>query len=169
MVDQLKEAFAQMVITERAGRLRISKDELVQGRIYTGLDAVNLGLVDEIGGEIDAFRKAAELAGISRYDTVDVNLEVLRKFLEDLDSVTPSSGEGDLSDLLALRSNYPDDDSLGLQPPGEVPGEGMTPLQAMQELIRYGRLNDDRDDPLPEFPLDIAPPQFYYLYVGHAP
>ena len=165
MVDQLKEAFAQMVITERAGRLRISRDELVQGRIYTGLDAVNLGLVDEIGGEIDAFRKAAELAGISRYDTVDVNLEVLRKFVKDLDSVTPSSGGGDLSDLLAMRSGYNDDNSLGLQPPGE----GMTPLQAMQELIRYGRLNDDRDDPLPEFPLDIAPPQFYYLYVGNAP
>ena len=169
MIDQLKDAFAQMVVSERGSRLLISEDELVQGRIYTGLDAVNLGLVDEIGGEIDAFRKAAELAGISRYETVDVNLEVLRDFLEDLESISPSSGGGDLSDYLALRSGYSDDDSPGAQSSGEEPGEGITPLQAMQELMRYGRLNVDRDDPLPEFPLDIARPNFYYLYVGNAP
>ncbi len=169
-VDQLKSAFAQIVISERAGRLHISEDELVQGRIYTGLDAVKLGLVDEIGGESDAFRKAAELAGLSRYDTVDVNLEVLREFIKDLDRIFPSSGDGNVfSDVLALRSSYAGNDSLTLQPPELDPRDGTTGLQALQELMRYGRLNWDRGDPLPEFPLDIARPNFYYLYVGNAP
>ena len=169
-VDQLKSAFAQIVISERAGRLRISEDELVQGRIYTGLDAVKLGLVDEIGGESDAFRKAAELAGLSRYDTVDVNLEVLREFIKDLDRIFPSSGDGNVfSDVVALRSSYAGNDSLALQPPELDPRDGTTGLQALQELMRYGRLNWDRGDPLPEFPLDIARPNFYYLYVGNAP
>ena len=169
MVDQLKSAFAQIVISERAGRLRISEDELVQGRIYSGLDAVRLGLVDEIGGEIDAFRKAAELAGISRYDTVDVNYEVLREFLEDLERISPSSTDGnEFSDLLALRNRYANNDDLAPWPSEQGAADGMTTLQELQELMRYGRLDGDRQNPLPEFPLDIARPNFYYLYVGNA-
>ena len=73
-VDLLKSAFATMVITERGDRLLLTEDELVQGRIYVGLEAVRLGLVDEIGGESDGFEKAADLAGISNYGLVDVNL-----------------------------------------------------------------------------------------------
>ena len=43
MVDQLKSAFAQIVISERGDRLRISRDELVEARLYSGVDAVRLG------------------------------------------------------------------------------------------------------------------------------
>ncbi len=169
MVDQLKEAFAQMVVTERGSRLRISEDELVQGRIYTGLDAVNLGLVDEVGGEVDAIQKAAELAGISRFDTVDVNFEVLRERLEDLDRITPSSGGDNPYDLLALRSSNSEYDGPDTQPQGEELADGLSALQTLQELMRYGRLHEEGESPLPEFPLEIAPPNFYYLYVGNAP
>ena len=62
-VDILNEAFAQMVIGERGDKLRISREELIEGRIYAGMVAVRLGLADEIGGDSDAIRKAAELAG----------------------------------------------------------------------------------------------------------
>ncbi len=79
LADQLKDAFAQMVILERGDRLRISETELTEGRLYIGIDAVRLGLVDELGGDSDAMAKAAELAGISNYGTVDVNAEVLRE------------------------------------------------------------------------------------------
>ena len=74
-VDQLKSAFAQIVISERGDRLRISRAELVEARLYSGVDAVRLGLVDEIGSDSDAIQKAADLAGISNYGLVDVNLK----------------------------------------------------------------------------------------------
>jgi len=39
-------------------------DELADGRIYTGQEAINLGLVDRIGGFAEAIKLAAELGGI---------------------------------------------------------------------------------------------------------
>ena len=52
-VDLLKSAFAKMVVAERGDKLLISEDELVQGRLYAGLEAERLGLVDEIGSDSD--------------------------------------------------------------------------------------------------------------------
>ncbi len=42
-------------------------DSLAQGRVWSGMDAQRLGLVDEIGGLNDAIAEAADLAGISEY------------------------------------------------------------------------------------------------------
>jgi protease-4 len=39
-------------------------DEVAQGRVWSGRDALTLGLVDEIGGYRDAIDRAAELAGL---------------------------------------------------------------------------------------------------------
>ncbi len=39
-------------------------DSIGQGRIWSGVDALKIGLVDEIGGLNDAVKKAVELAGI---------------------------------------------------------------------------------------------------------
>jgi protease-4 len=38
--------------------------DIAQGQIYTGVKAKELGLIDELGGLIEATKKAAELAGI---------------------------------------------------------------------------------------------------------
>ena len=80
LVDELKQAFVQMVVSQRGDKLRISPDEIAQAKIYPGIEAVRLGLVDAIGGETEAIEKAASLAGISSYDLVDVNVEVFRIF-----------------------------------------------------------------------------------------
>jgi protease-4 len=39
-------------------------DSIGQGRVWTGLDALELGLVDELGGMEAAIAKAAEKAGL---------------------------------------------------------------------------------------------------------
>ena len=107
-VDLLKSAFAKVVITERGDRLLISEDELVQGRIYMGLEAERLGLVDEIGGDSDAFEKAADLAGISNYGLVDVNLAVLKKNVRDMRKVYQTEAEDSDSSAIAaaLHRDY---------------------------------------------------------------
>ena len=94
IVDLLKESFAQMVVAERGDKLRISREELIEGRLYAGMVAVRLGLADEIGGDSDAIRKAAELAGISNYGFVDVNFEVMRERLQKLEQVVPRGRVG---------------------------------------------------------------------------
>ncbi len=176
-VDQLKSAFAQMVISERGDKLRISRDELVQGRIYSGLEAVRLGLADEVGGDSDALQKAAELAGIANYGLVDVNVEVAREFFRKLERIFSSPDEGsspglaDALSLLSMDSNRGDSnmgDPVLEASAGDSNGM-VTRLQALRGLMLYGRLGANREDPLPEFPLDIRRPNVYYLYVGYGP
>lgn len=60
--------------------------EIAEGRVWTGLDALELGLVDEIGGLRDAIAKAAELAEtddwrIKTYEREDdFRTRILRSF-----------------------------------------------------------------------------------------
>ena len=174
MVDQLKSAFAQTVISERGDRLRISRDELIEGRLYPGVEAVRLGLVDEIGSDSDANRKAAELAGISNYGFVDVNLEVqvelfreLRRVLDALDNESGSNAADALSLLTADDDS--DDPLLDAYQEENANGNREPQLEALRGLMLYGRLGAGQADPLPEFPLTIGRPNIYYLYVGYAP
>ena len=71
MVDLLKQSFAQMVIVERGERLRISEEELLEGRLYAGVEAVQLGMADAIGNDSDAIEKVADMAGLSNYELVE--------------------------------------------------------------------------------------------------
>ena len=170
MVDQLKSVFGEIVISERGDRLRISRDELLEARIYPGIEAVRLGLADEIGSDTDAIKKAAELAGISNYSLVDVNLEVqvefvreLRRILEPLDS----EGDSDPADAIRLLTSdlYGGDPGLGTS--GGDAGSGSSEIQDLRRLLLSGKLEAGQEDPLPDFPLGIGSPNFYYLYVGN--
>ncbi len=136
LADELKDTFAQMVIHERGDKLHITEAELTEGRLYAGIDAVRYGLADEIGGNSDAMAKAAELAGISNYGTVDVNAEVLRQIIQRSRRI--------------FSSEY-DPEAVGA-------GAGLPSLMLD---------NIDRDNPLPEFPLEIQQPNIYYLYAGN--
>ena len=42
-------------------------DSVAQGRVWSGVDAKKIGLIDEIGGLDDAIKAAAEIAGIKNY------------------------------------------------------------------------------------------------------
>lgn len=57
-------AFTQHVQEGRGDKLKKPLEEMAGGRVYTGTQALELGLVDEIGGLADAIAKAAELADL---------------------------------------------------------------------------------------------------------
>lgn len=46
-------------------------DSIAQGRVWTGADAIKIGLVDKIGNMNDAIKEAAKLAKIKDYKTAD--------------------------------------------------------------------------------------------------
>ena len=54
-------------------------DEIAQGRVWTGAKALELGLVDEIGGLDEAIQAAAELAAITDYEIWRVEPEASRQ------------------------------------------------------------------------------------------
>jgi protease-4 len=63
IIDETYEGFVELVAQAR--NLPLEKvRELADGSIYTGRQALELGLVDEVGNLDDAIAKAAELGGI---------------------------------------------------------------------------------------------------------
>ena len=87
MVDTVNETFMETVASGRSLPIERVR-ELATGLTYTGIDAVQNGLADEIGTREDAIAKAAELAGMRTYAVV---------------SLEPESD--DLSDLVGLLSS----------------------------------------------------------------
>lgn len=76
LLEQIKDIFVQTVYSQRGDRLRLRPEELAEGRIYFGWEAARLGLVDEVGVELDAVKKAASLAGLKWYRVLDANEEI---------------------------------------------------------------------------------------------
>ena len=60
VLNQFKEA----VVENRKGKLKVDIDRIADGRILTGHQAVEIGLVDRLGNLEDAVKEAAKLAGI---------------------------------------------------------------------------------------------------------
>ena len=92
-IDQINETFIENVAEGRG----MSSDEvrkLATGLTFTGLDAVENGLADEIGTQEDAVKKAAELAGSSTTATVTLDtsssddLDLLLDLMSKTDGVT---------------------------------------------------------------------------------
>lgn len=72
MVDKINETFIENVASGRSMTTDAVR-ELATGLVFTGMDAVENGLADEIGTKEDAVAKAAELAGLgSEYDYVEM-------------------------------------------------------------------------------------------------
>ncbi len=63
-MNRTYEQFKRRIRTVRGERLRKKLDEIAGGRVYTGEQALEYGLVDRIGGLRDAMKLAAEKAGL---------------------------------------------------------------------------------------------------------
>ena len=69
-VDQTYYKFLD-IVAESRNLLITHVDSIGQGRVWSGIDAKNLGLVDQIGGLTEAIAKAAELAEIEKFRIVN--------------------------------------------------------------------------------------------------
>lgn len=195
-MDRLKEAFVEMVVQERGDKLKITREELAAGRIYSGMEGVALGLADEVGSDAQAYDKAAELAGITGYDLVNVNVEVNRIFVQELRRIYSAGGDGEtpltegdlrLINLLSSRQS-PErqlpgglvNDLAGAGGPAAggaaaaataTTAAGAVPvnLEALKRPLEHGVLGVPPQETFPDFPVAINQPQFYYLYVGATP
>jgi protease-4 len=79
-LDLLHADFRDTVVAERSqapNPLKISADELATGELWIGIEAKEYGLIDELGSNLDAINRAAELAGLADYEVVNVRDEYL--------------------------------------------------------------------------------------------
>jgi len=171
LTDQLRQSFASIVIAHRGDRLRITRNEVLEGNIYSGVAAMQVGLIDGLGGQTEAIEKAASLAGIANYDLVDVNTEVSRIFNQKLDRINsplrsgsdPFGGLG-TAEILSLI------DGQGTGGPGDRSTLLKDLIAASSDSLLTlpppGGIGEDPKEALPDFPLAITGPKVYYLYVG---
>ncbi|MHB8956110.1 MAG: signal peptide peptidase SppA [Pirellulaceae bacterium] len=67
-MDEIYGVFKNHVVTIRGDKLTKNIDELAGGRVFTGQQALALGLVDKIGGLQDAIQFVAQEAGVEEYE-----------------------------------------------------------------------------------------------------
>ncbi|MCC7507322.1 MAG: signal peptide peptidase SppA [Saprospiraceae bacterium] len=84
-IDQIYEDFLQKVATGRH-MTRDQVHEIAQGRVWTGTRALEIGLVDGLGGLDRAMASAAKLANLDKYRTVEYprTSKGLEQFIEQL-------------------------------------------------------------------------------------
>ena len=66
-LDEIYGTFKRHVVDGRGKKLKKPIEQIAGGRVYTGRQALELGLVDRMGGQVDAIAAAAKRAGIRKY------------------------------------------------------------------------------------------------------
>jgi protease-4 len=108
-MQKVYEVFKGHVTKARGDKLRKPIDEIAGGRVYTGKQALDLGLVDQIGGLDQAVRYAAAKVSLKNYDTrvIPEPRDFFMQLMGDF------SGEGErptdirLSSMTSLLAGHP--------------------------------------------------------------
>ena len=106
-VEDIYELFVNLVATSRG--LSVERvDQIAQGRVWAATDALEVGLVDEIGTLQDAISYAAALADLPSSDDYSVaSYPAVPSFFEQLMSQLGGSGMGEDVRLRVLKSYEP--------------------------------------------------------------
>lgn len=67
-MDTVYGIFKKHVTTARGAKLKKPIDDIAGGRVFTGAQALDIGLIDKIGGLEDAIKFAAQRANLGEYD-----------------------------------------------------------------------------------------------------
>jgi protease-4 len=106
MSDAMKQIFQLMIndtyddfitgVAEVRSMEKEAVDQVAQGQVWTGQDALENGLIDQLGSYEDAVELAAELAGLGDGEygkkLIDVRLSTTEQMLLDLLSLSKSAG-----------------------------------------------------------------------------
>lgn len=71
-MDMLKQGFLQAVLLGRLGSLKVPSEVILRGQIWSGTEALQMGLIDELGPISRAYEKAAQMARIAHYRVEDL-------------------------------------------------------------------------------------------------
>lgn len=84
MVEDVYDTFTRKVAEGRKMQ-QSNVDSIGQGRVWSGMDAAKIGLVDELGGLEDAIAAAAELAEIETYKMIELpkREDPMQKFIKE--------------------------------------------------------------------------------------
>lgn len=93
-IEMIKQGFFEAVKLGRGDKLTSNDAATFSGQIWSGIDALKMGVIDEFGTENDGAKKAAELAMVANYEVLDLaepaGIEPLQYlfFMEGADGMT---------------------------------------------------------------------------------
>ena len=105
-IQDVYETFISRVANGR-DMLDSEADKIAQGRVWSGIDALNVGLVDEIGGLDKAVKSAALLSGISS-DYRVITLPKKEDFIEEILNDFSNQSNVDLLKILGVDEDFID-------------------------------------------------------------
>ena len=137
----LEDAFASAVVEGRGDALEIPPEEVATGELFTGSEAVETGMADEIGSRRDAIEHAAARADLRSYDVRVMRPQSNTSFL----TRTAYLGS-DASNRTMVSARY----FLGEETGTRYPNFLMIPPGAVtEELAERGRNGTDRPSETP--------------------
>lgn len=71
-IEQAKFSFLEAVRVGRGERLDMGLDVLSRAEVYSGVQSLRFGLIDGLAATDEAIGRAAELAGLARYEVVEL-------------------------------------------------------------------------------------------------
>lgn len=71
-IERAKHAFLQAVVVGRGDRLKVGTDFLSRAEIFTGVQALDMGLIDGLIANDAVIQRAATLAGLADYEIVEL-------------------------------------------------------------------------------------------------
>ena len=71
-MEMIKQGFYQAVKLGRGDKLRVGPEVLLRGEIWSGTEALRMGLIDELGSRSQAIERAAQMARIDHYQVADL-------------------------------------------------------------------------------------------------
>ena len=102
MAEVMVNGFYGMVLDHRGEKLELSRAELAHAKVYSSQEALHNGMIDEVGTTRMAIERAAELADLDRYETVELDTTPERPaipfFEADGESGTQTAGAAALLD-----------------------------------------------------------------------
>jgi protease-4 len=103
-MEMLKDTFLAAIMAQRGDRLQVGTDLLSRGEVYLGLQAQQMGMIDEVGSQGDAIARAAEIARVRHYKVIDRTPELPEDlFLFDFKRARGSTA----ATVAALPANMP--------------------------------------------------------------
>lgn len=102
----VEETYAQFLdrVAQGRGMSVAAVDSIAQGRVWSGVSALKIGLVDALGGMDDALEKAAELAELEDY-----SVDEYPRFPSSMEQLLEMFGGGQKSDDARVKALVGDD------------------------------------------------------------
>lgn len=98
-----------LLVAEGRGMSQMDVDNIAQGRVWTGMDAKRVGLVDEFGNLEDAIAAAKEAAGLGSDATVEELPKIKDPIQEFVDELTGQAKTNIIASELGIPQQYIDE------------------------------------------------------------